>query len=103
MSLLEQHTFFMMTTAAVVHVSRRKRKHRYWTRAIIRKRQTYGTYYHLVRELELNDKESRTYFRLSRHQFGNVLSVVEEQLNRRSTSRSRQSISAKERLALCLK
>ncbi|KAH3699502.1 hypothetical protein DPMN_074458 [Dreissena polymorpha] len=36
----------------------------------------------------------------SRRQFDDVLSVVEEQLNRRSTSR--QSISAKQRLAIYL-
>ncbi|KAH3715664.1 hypothetical protein DPMN_058376 [Dreissena polymorpha] len=91
----------MTTAAAVLYVSRRKRRHRYWTRAIIRKRQTYGTYYHLVRELELNDEEFRTYYCLRRRQFGDVLSVVEEQLNRRSTSR--QTISAEKRLAICLR
>ncbi|KAH3782064.1 hypothetical protein DPMN_159975 [Dreissena polymorpha] len=76
MSLLEEHTFCMMTAAAVLHVSRRKRRHRYWTHAIIRNHQTYGTYYHLVRELELNDEEFRIYFRLSRRQFVDVLSVL---------------------------
>ena len=45
-----------------------KRKHRFWIHPILNKRQEYGAFYHLVRELELDEEKYIEYFRMSPQQ-----------------------------------
>ena len=45
-----------------------KRKHRFWIHPILNKRKEYGAFYHLVRELELDEEKYIEYFRMSPQQ-----------------------------------
>ena len=42
-----------------------KRKHRFWIHPILNERKEYGAFYHLVRELELDEEKYIEYFRMS--------------------------------------
>ena len=79
----------------------RKRKHRWWVHSILQRRQQYGTYHHLIAELELDSEKFHTYFRMSKDQFGSLLGKLEEQLSKHCLSR--EVICPKQRLAVCLR
>ena len=51
-----------------------KRKHRFWIHPILNKRKEYGAFYHLVREMELDDEKHIEYFRMSPQQLDMLLS-----------------------------
>ncbi|KAH3837059.1 hypothetical protein DPMN_110437 [Dreissena polymorpha] len=55
----------------------------------------------ILKELELADEEFKGYFRLNKQQFGYFLSLVEEFISKKSVTR--QTIGAKQRLAICLR
>lgn len=98
----EEHTLFLLTGSVYVsRLMKQKRKHRWWIKSIIRNRTNHGTYHHLVRELELSNEEFQCYFRLTREQFAEILATVEEDLSKKCLTR--EAISAKERLAICLR
>ena len=42
-----------------------KRKHRFWIHNIIKKRKRFGVFYHLVKELQLDQNKYMEYFRIS--------------------------------------
>lgn len=67
MSLDEWSQFLTLLAGfAYIHAHKNKRKHRWWIRNIIRNRGTFGTYHHLVKELELSEEEFVCYFRLNK-------------------------------------
>ncbi|KAL8612112.1 hypothetical protein ACOMHN_013991 [Nucella lapillus] len=80
---------------------RQKRQHRWWVHAILEKRRQYGTYHHLVQELQLDGEMFQQYFRLSREQFSQVLFLIGDTLIK--DNRIRDVISPRERLAVCLR
>ncbi|KAL8565422.1 hypothetical protein ACOMHN_029115 [Nucella lapillus] len=80
---------------------RQKRRHRWWVHAILEKRRQYGTYHHLVQELQLDGERFQQYFRLSREQFSQVLFLIRDTLIK--DNRIRDVISPRERLAICLR
>ena len=89
---------------ATVHrlVQQRKRRmHRWWVHAILQRRNEYGLYSHLVRELELDSEKFHGYFRMSQHQFGIVLNLVEQRIAKYSLCR--EVVCPKQRLAVCLR
>ena len=57
---------------------KKKRKHRFWVHEMLQKRKEHGVYHHLVKELELDQERFHQYFRMSKEQFGELLSYVEE-------------------------
>ena len=79
----------------------KKRKHRLWVHGIIKKRNQCGEYNHLVQELQLDGEKFKQYFRLSREQFAQVLFYVEADLVKYCMSR--EVISPRQRLAICLR
>ncbi|KAL8582017.1 hypothetical protein ACOMHN_027998 [Nucella lapillus] len=79
---------------------RKQRRHRWWVHAILEKRRQYGTYHHLVQELQLDGEMFQQYFRLSREQFSQVLFLIGDTLIK--DNRIRDVISPRERLAVCL-
>ena len=81
--------------------SNKKRKHRWWVHNIIRNRIQQGTYYNLVKELQLDGEKYQQYFRLTREQFAQVLFYVEKDLVK--YCRSREVICPRQRLAICLR
>ena len=60
-----------------------KRKHRFWIHPILNKRKEYGAFYHLVRELELDEEKYKEkyieYFRMSPQQsyVGPLITIVQ--------------------------
>ena len=52
-----------------------KRKHRFWIHPILNKRKEYGAFYHLVRELELEEEKYIEYFRMSPQQLDMLLEL----------------------------
>ncbi|KAL8600804.1 hypothetical protein ACOMHN_055999 [Nucella lapillus] len=80
---------------------RQKRRHRWWVHAILEKRRQYGTYHHLVQELQLDGEMFQQYFRLSQEQFSQVLFLIGDTLIK--DNRIRDVISPRERLAVCLR
>ena len=79
----------------------KKKQRRWWVHNILLWRKQYGEYHRLVKELELDGDKFQQYFRLSREQFTHVLSIVGPHVQKKHTN-WRQTISSKERLALCL-
>ncbi|XP_059894370.1 uncharacterized protein LOC132447556 [Gadus macrocephalus] len=82
---------------------RRKRKRRrLWVHDILRRRPQLGEFHHLLQELRLDDGRFQRYFRLSRAQFDDLLARVGARISRQDTN-YRRSISAAERLSICLR
>jgi hypothetical protein len=73
-----------------------------WVHPINRKRKFYGEYHHLMSDLEADSERFITYFRLSPEQFNEVLELVDSDIRKDDTN-FRESISSRERLAICLR
>ena len=82
-------------------IRKRQRQHRFWVHPSLRGREQHGTYGHLVRELSLDAERFHQYFRMSEDQFGHLLGMMEEGLTKRCLSR--EAISPRQRLAICLR
>jgi len=81
---------------------KRKRKHQYWVHPILTKRQNVGAYNALVVvELSADEEKFEEYFRLTKQQFDELLSIVEPALLCRMTRYD--SISPRQQLAVCLR
>ena len=76
-----------------------KRKHRFWIHNIIKKRKRFGVFYHLVKELQLDQNKYMEYFRMSSQQIELVLGFVGPFISKQY----RESIDAKHRLAICIR
>ena len=96
----EQDEDDLLLTVATL-MKRKRRRHRWWVHPIIQKRRQHGAYHHLVTELLLDEDRFHRYFRLTREQFAQVLYLVEPLIAKQS--RTRESISPRERLAMCLR
>lgn len=79
----------------------KRRKIRYWEHEIVKKRKQKGVFCTLIMK-ELYDDEHKfiQYFRLNREQFAQVLHFIGGDLEKRC--RTREVISPRERLAICL-
>ena len=53
-----------------------KRKHRFWIHPILNERKEHGAFYHLVRELELDEEKYIEYLRMSPQQLDMLLSYI---------------------------
>lgn len=97
----EQEDDDLLLLCLLLRKKNRKRKHRWWIHQIYQNRLQYGTFYHLIKELELDDDRFVKYFRLNKQQFKQVLLLVEPHLAKKNLTR--QSISPKQMLAVCLR
>ncbi|KAG8319915.1 hypothetical protein J6590_081055 [Homalodisca vitripennis] len=70
-----------------------------WVHPINKKREKFGEYHHLIRDLKLDDDRFKTYFRLNKDEFEEVLSIIDEDITKKDTN-CRKAISSRERLAL---
>ena len=98
---LATEELIIMIAASMLKTTRWKRRHRWWVHAILQKRHTFGLYYHLVRELQLDEEKFKEFFRLNREQFKRVLFAVEEKLVKHC--RNREVLCPRERLSICLR
>ncbi|XP_059915795.1 uncharacterized protein LOC132463544 [Gadus macrocephalus] len=97
-----------VTTIAALYVlwkleERNKLKRRRgWVHEIIRRRSELGEFHHLLLELRLDDGRFQRYFRLTVAMFDDLLARVGARISRQDTN-YRRSISAAERLSICLR
>ncbi|KAG8316302.1 hypothetical protein J6590_054234 [Homalodisca vitripennis] len=52
-----------------------------WVHPINKKRENFGEYHHLIRDLKLDDDRFKTYFRLNKDEFEEVLSIIDEDIS----------------------
>ena len=97
----EQNNLFFQIILLALTTSNPKRKHRFWVHPILKKRNTHGTFHHLVQELRLHGDQFQRYFRLSVVQFEELLTIIGPKLKRRA--RNRVPICEAQRLAICLR
>ena len=61
-----------MLTVTLLHATKRHkniRKHIFWKHPIFKKRKQFGSYYHLIKELNLDDAQFHNYLRINKAQF----------------------------------
>ncbi len=75
---------------------------RVWVSHTIRRRTQLGEFHRLVQELRMDDGRFQRYFRLTRAQFDDLLGRIGARISRQDTN-YRRSISAAERLSICLR
>ena len=78
-----------------------KRRRCFWVHDILRRRTELDEYHRLIQELRLDDGRFQRYFRLNAAQFEDLLARVGARISRQNTN-YRRSISAAERLSICL-
>ena len=78
------------------------KRRRVWVHEIMRRRSELGEFHHLLQELRLDDGRFQRYFRLTGAMFDDLLARVGARISRQDTN-YRRSISAAERLSICLR
>ena len=78
------------------------KRRRVWVHEIMRRRSELGEFHHLLQELRLDDGRFKRYFRLTGAMFDDLLARVGARISRQDTN-YRRSISAAERLSICLR
>ena len=81
---------------------KKAKRRRVWVHEIMRRRSELGEFHHLLQELRLDDDRFKRYFRLSVAMFDDLLARVGARISRQDTN-YRRSISAAERLSICLR
>lgn len=80
-------------------VCKRKRK---WVHEVNTKRNEYGEYHHLMKQLRGDETKFIEYFRVNITQFDSILHIIKDDIEKKNLN-YRKSISAEERLAVCLR
>ena len=78
------------------------KRRRVWVHEIMRRRSELGEFHHLLQELRLDDGRFKRYLRLTVAMFDDLLARVGAMISRQDTN-YRRSISAAERLSICLR
>jgi len=66
------------------------------------KRRESGEFHHLMKQLRQDEIKFKEYFRMSSNQFQQLLSLIKDDIEKKEVN-YRDSISAEERLVLCLR
>ena len=80
-------------------VNKRERK---WVHKVNMKRREFGEFHHLMKQLRQDEVKFKEYFQMSSNQFEQLLSLIKDDIEKKEVNH-RESISAEERLALCLR
>lgn len=92
---------FASKVAVLCSRKTKKRKNpRYWLSSHIRCRETTGEFSTLF--YELNDESFKNYYRVTRQQFEDILTLIYDDIRKMDTT-YRKAITPKERLAVCLR
>lgn len=78
------------------------KKKRTWVHDINKRREEYGEYHRLCRELESFEDRFYTYFRMSKSSFKELHELIRLKIIKTDTN-YRAAISSRERLAICLR
>jgi len=79
-----------------------KKKKRKWVHEINVKREEFGEFHHLCKELSTYEDRFVNYFRMTREQFEEIHELVSPRISKLTTN-WRKPIGTKERLAICLR
>ncbi|KAG8300817.1 hypothetical protein J6590_067088 [Homalodisca vitripennis] len=74
----------------------------HWVHPINQRREQCGEYHHLMKDLELDDDRFTKYFRLSKPEYEEILTLICNDISKKDTN-YRRCISSRERLAICLR
>ena len=78
------------------------KRERKWVHEVDMKRREFGEFHHLMKQLRQDEVKFKEYFRMSSNQFEQLLSLIKDDIEKKEVN-YRESISAEERLALCLR
>jgi hypothetical protein len=78
----------------------KERKHRYWVHKVNKKREEFGEYHRLIKDLEEDDQRFHIYFRMSKEKFNYLHNLLENDI--KNNTIFRKANSSKQRLAVCL-
>jgi len=78
------------------------KRERKWVHEVNVKRREYGEFHHLMKQLHQDEVKFKEYFRMSSNQFEQLSSLIKDDIEKKEVNYG-ESISAKERLALCLR
>jgi len=78
------------------------KRERKWVHEVNMKRSEFGEFHHLMIQLRQDEVKFKEYFRISNNQFEQLLSLIKDDIEKKEVN-YRESISAEERLALCLR
>ncbi|KAL4121230.1 hypothetical protein QTP88_013786 [Uroleucon formosanum] len=79
-----------------------KKKRRKWVHEINEKREEFGEFHHLCRELSTYEDRFVNYFCMTREQFEEIHELVSPRISKLTTN-WRKPIGTKERIAICLR
>ena len=88
------------TAALLLH--RRQKYCRYWVHPINQSREQFGEFHMLYKDLRKYPDRFYTYYQMSMDQFDYILAQIEHLIYKSSTN-WRHSISAEEKLAICIR
>jgi hypothetical protein len=74
------------------------KRQRKWVHEVYMKRREFGEFHDLMKQLRQDEVKFKEYFRMSSNQFEQLLSFIKDGIEKKE-----ESISAEERLALCLR
>lgn len=77
------------------------KRERKWVHEVNMKRREFDEFHHLMKQLREEEVKFKEYFRVSSNQFEQLLSLIKDGIEKKEVNR--ESISAEERLALCLR
>ncbi|GFQ92241.1 uncharacterized protein TNCT_444241 [Trichonephila clavata] len=80
----------------------KQKKNRLWIHKINRKRPEFGIFHHLHPNLRKDEKKFYSFFRMSEELFSILLDLVGQEISKWDTN-YRKSITAEERLSICLR
>jgi len=78
------------------------KRERKWVHEVNMKRGEFGEFHLLMKQLRQDEVKFKEYFRMSSNQFEHLLSLIKDDIEKKEAN-YRESISAEERLALCLR
>jgi hypothetical protein len=66
------------------------------------RRTKFGEFHHLIKQLREDEVKFKEYFRMNTNQFDNLLLLIKDEIEKKKLN-YRETISAKERLTVCLR
>lgn len=96
----EEYIYHRKKRLILAYLLKKKRKHRFWISKHIECWKISGEFNTLFKEVD--DENFRMYYRVSREQFYEILTLIAEDIAKVDTN-YRKAISPEERLAICLR
>ena len=78
------------------------KRERKWVHEVNMKRREFGEFHHLMKQLRQDEVKFKEYFQMSSNQVVQLLSLIKDDIEKKEVN-YRESISAEEQLALCLR